>query len=418
MKFACLLLLGTTAFPVDGNAATHTGEAMLGQAGSISGTVLDSVTNQPLKSVIRAHDPIVGTTLAIAITGGDGTYVLSGLAVGDYLVSAKSAGEQSHFAEVYDDNACMESCTTAEILGGAMVTVMAGNDSAGIDFLLDPLPTISGIVTSNGIDPIAGARVQFFDSSGLKIDATGAAGAGAYTISLFPRDYYLLADRPGFDAVVFDNIICADGCDPLVGTPVSLNSGAAVTNVNFILPPNQTTTILADPGLFDDQIGLVGTVDFEDIIAPDLFPVTSSQVEFSGPSEVLDQGLEPLDHAFWFGMNASAPNFLITNLGDSTDHIRFDLPEAAFAFSFYYVCFACDFLPFGTALQWRLFDSDNQEISMDTALLDFTFQPGLFLGIITDRRFHSVEISTNGGGNWFLDDVSWAPEDIFRNEFE
>jgi len=173
--------------------------------GSIAGTITDSVTNQP----------IVGAKVTAGccgqgdVTGEDGTYLISGLAAGDYTVKAMKCGEYA--MKAYPEP----------------VHVEEGQAVTGIDIALVPMGggggdgSISGTVYDKATNqPIAGARVT---TGGCHGKYAETAEDGTYTITdLADGAYTVRAMKTGYK--------CATYPDPVV-----IENGGAVTGIDFYL---------------------------------------------------------------------------------------------------------------------------------------------------------------------------------------
>jgi uncharacterized surface anchored protein len=142
-----------------------------------------------------------------ATTGDDGTYVISGLAAGDYTVKAMKCGQYA--MKAYPGS----------------VHVEEGQNVTGIDIALAPAGgsgegSISGTVydkTTNA--PIAGARVV----AGGCMHSAITADDGTYTISgLADGSYTVKAMKDGYK--------CSSYPDPVV-----IDDGGAVTGIEFYL---------------------------------------------------------------------------------------------------------------------------------------------------------------------------------------
>jgi uncharacterized surface anchored protein len=91
--------------------------ALAGGSGSISGTVYDKTTNEPIEGVKVIAGHCHGGRYAY--TNADGQYTITGLADGSYTVKAMKEG---YYCSVYPESVVIES-------GGAVT---------GIDFMLTP----------------------------------------------------------------------------------------------------------------------------------------------------------------------------------------------------------------------------------------------------------------------------------------
>ena len=183
-------------------SAATTPKAVLG-TGSIAGTITDSVTGQP----IAGAKVTVGCCGQGVLTGGDGTYIITGLAAGDYTVKAMKCGE--YVMKAYP--------TPVHVADGQAVT--------GINIALAPMGgggtgSISGTVYDKGSGkPIAGAKV----CAGCCGRCALTADDGTYTISgLADGSYTVKACKAEYQCSTYPQ-------------PVVIQGGGAVTGIDFHL---------------------------------------------------------------------------------------------------------------------------------------------------------------------------------------
>jgi hypothetical protein len=207
----------------------------LDKGGSISGTVTDSVSTSTLQGVaVLIYDP-EGHYLFTRYSGSDGTYATTiGLVPGNYF--ARTANSIGYVDELWDDIACMPSCT---ILDGTPIVVGAGEDVTGIDFAIDPGASISGTVTDAATsDPIAGEEIEIYNSAGNWVTYADVAADGTYTShsglpagTFYARTY----SYSGYINEVYDNLPCLPICTPTSGTPIVLTTAENRMGIDFAL---------------------------------------------------------------------------------------------------------------------------------------------------------------------------------------
>ena len=192
--FACVTALSA--------ADISTGSLVLG-GGSIAGTITDSVTNEP----IAGAKVMAGCHGQNATTGEDGTYVIGGLAPGDYTVKAMKCG--AYAMKAYPEPVHVEDGPVTGI--DIALAPMGGGSGEG---------SISGTVYDDKThEPIAGAKVTA--GSCMKYDMT--AEDGTYTITgLADGSYTVKAMKSGYQ--------CGTYPDPVV-----IEDGGAVTGIDFYL---------------------------------------------------------------------------------------------------------------------------------------------------------------------------------------
>ena len=166
---------------IDGVASRA--DVALVAGGSISGRVL-APNGTPLASggtlmVSPASDRSVRDTYAVA---PDGTFTVTGLGPGSYVVSAVADGTLVTY---------WGSATTSPVDGAAAtpVTVSAGGTVAGVSIRLAPGASVSGRVTEGGA--AASGRVSVVDvSTGNPVGDTVIGATGSYTVGALPAGTY------------------------------------------------------------------------------------------------------------------------------------------------------------------------------------------------------------------------------------
>jgi|CXWL01.1.fsa_nt_gi protocatechuate 3,4-dioxygenase beta subunit len=146
-----------------------------------------------------------------------------------YLQAASSA----HYDEVFGGTRCEGSCDFAALATPVVLT--DSSDQGGLNFVLTPLPIVSGRVTDSvSHGPLAGVVISASTSSGTSVQATTGAD-GRYSLPL-PAGTYYLAAGPGPDHVrqVWTAIDSIPRYLVWRGTPLVVG-GANKGNVNFAL---------------------------------------------------------------------------------------------------------------------------------------------------------------------------------------
>jgi hypothetical protein len=168
---------------------TRTGvDASLSPGASLSGAVIDKQTNAPARGVQVTIEPTEGGESLTTTTGEDGSYSLSGLTPGKYLV-AFEPDEAQYLGQYYDE---------AEDAGSAnQVTVQAGADLDGIDAALVESATIYGEVRSAATgNPIDGAEISVQSTDGSVVRTATSGEDGSYSVTGLPSGSYTV----GFSA--------------------------------------------------------------------------------------------------------------------------------------------------------------------------------------------------------------------------
>lgn len=202
----------------------------LARGGSIQGTVKRAVGGTPIADVLIEVYDAQGSSMGTDYTAADGTFLVEGLAGGDHFVVARGSGLQS---ELFDDVACPFGCDPTT---GTPVHVQLGGTSGGIDFALDELGSISGMVTSTGA-PAPYVDIEVYRKDGSSFDPVGSTytdSTGSYQVAGLPSGTYALRtnDYDTYINEVYDDVAC---CSLSAGTPVAVALNAAVTGIDFDL---------------------------------------------------------------------------------------------------------------------------------------------------------------------------------------
>lgn len=153
--------------------------------GSISGTVTSVVGGVALGNiVVEAFAVGGGPALGSATTGmGLGTYTLSGLPAGDYVLSFTPLAAISPIIPEWYDGAATSAAATP-------VTVIGGQTTAGIDAVMTPGAQIYGTVTaaSDG-SQLEGITVDVLEGSAVIASAQSGATGNVYVSRIPPGEY-------------------------------------------------------------------------------------------------------------------------------------------------------------------------------------------------------------------------------------
>lgn len=164
--------------------ATRTGvDAALAAGAAIAGKVTDKQTHAPVPGVQVSIEPAEGAGQPVTTTTGvDGSYSLSGLLPGQYLV-AFEPNEAEYLDQYYDD---------AEGAGSANpVTLQAGSNVEGVDAALVESATVSGEVTAAKTgSPIGEAEVAVASTEGGVVRTATTGEDGSYSVTALPPGSY------------------------------------------------------------------------------------------------------------------------------------------------------------------------------------------------------------------------------------
>ncbi len=174
-----------------------------------------------------------GLEVGFGFTDSQGDYA-TGLDAGQYFVTTRTF---DHLDELYDDLPCEPSCDPTT---GTPVPVPAGGVTAGIDFELQRLGRIEGLVTDAGTLEVLFPTVSVYDTAGNFV-ASGSNGfGGPYVIpGLAAGTYFVTASAFDYRDELYDDLPCPGGvpagCDPTSGTPVVVQMDAVTSGIDFAL---------------------------------------------------------------------------------------------------------------------------------------------------------------------------------------
>lgn len=286
----CDFTTGTVVTVLPGAEASGVDFA-LDAGGIFTGTVTDSVTGLALTSggvsVFTPSGFLLGSTGIAA----DGSFAVTGLLPGSYLLGAGSAG---YSEQLYDRVPCFGGignfpyCKRSD---ATLVEVSAAETVPGLDFALDPLGSISGRIT----DAVSGAGVSdgtvlAVDFGGEVIDSADLEPDGTYVLDTLPAgSFYLLTSTAGFVDELYDDIVfrgfCSFDCDFSDGTPVAVGVGGAVVGIDFALDPQGEITGTVVDGSTGSPISSARVELFDaegEEVGFDKFTDASGSYRFSG----------------------------------------------------------------------------------------------------------------------------------------
>jgi 5-hydroxyisourate hydrolase-like protein (transthyretin family) len=205
----------------------------LQQLGSISGSVTDASTGAPLDHVDVKIYRSSGYYLKRVYTSEDGSYLIGGLADGTYYLVAE---EYDYLWQVFDGIDCGP--YECDPPSGTAVVISGYSSVESIDFALNPMGKISGIVTNTvtGL-PASGVLVTICRESGSVVDYRSTDNDGVYTSKpLVSGTYYVRTNDREYNNKLFDDIPC-DGCTVSSGTPISVSAAVVTSGIDFALIP-------------------------------------------------------------------------------------------------------------------------------------------------------------------------------------
>ena len=215
----------------------------LDQAGAISGTITDATDFSGIQNANVQVYTTGGVFITSTNTGVGGTYTLTGLGAGSYVIKISGPFNGIHIAKLYTTSPPGGvTCINCDVTGGAQVSVTLGSTATGISVALQRGGTITGTVTANaGGAPIVGLSVSVLNSTGGSVASATTNGAGVYSIGgLVAGTYYVRTNSsstlnfiPEIYAGVGNHVTCIS-CPVSSGTPLSVTLGASQT-ANFSL---------------------------------------------------------------------------------------------------------------------------------------------------------------------------------------
>jgi hypothetical protein len=246
--------------PVTVGATTSGRHFVLDRGGSISGTLIDAGTSQPVSGLVGV---VLGVDAApfslftmFVIANASGQFTARGLPAGSYRLYSNIP---NYVNEIYDGMACLGSCSAATAWStGTPVTVGPGMTITGRDFALSPGGVISGNVTDEMTSaPIFGVSVAVYALSlgqATLVRSASTTASGAYAVTGLPSGTYIAATQgpTNYRHEVFDNIPCPESSCPtsviLSGTPIAVAAGSTSSGRNFALSPRDAIrgTVIAE----------------------------------------------------------------------------------------------------------------------------------------------------------------------------
>jgi protocatechuate 3,4-dioxygenase beta subunit len=342
VAMSILLVIGAWTLFLAGPAAVAE-EAGPAAPGSIAGVVKD--TNGALLSAIevslyRQASYAAGSWIVIRSmrTQADGKYRFTVLPVGNYRIGATDP-QQMRPPLFYP---------TAPTIHKATDITVIGNQIDGIDLNFYPGGQITGVVTATaGVSLTTGSVSlhQEVKQQGMTywelVQSTPITPGGVYTFTnLSANSYRVCANGFGIALTAYE---CYDNVNDIRrSTPVTITSGATISNVNFVLGdlPNYSqisgrvtdlnNTPLADIAIYalgDDTPPFVRSAHAI-TLAPDATPVPPQ------PLPAPDGPLFPSNY-YYFTTTDSQGNYRFVNIAEGTYRLLFRDPTNAHAFEYY-----------------------------------------------------------------------------------
>lgn len=278
---------------------------------------------------------------------------------------------------------------------------LSASERVAVDF------EYAGLLVANGVCGLVGSTHLFTEQAGIQLPGPLAACE-----ILDPGDMTYATLNPSAEQLARSTD--SNGCAPMDTLEQCLPN--LLGQLSIAASVGLWSTSDADE--FQQRIGQVATVTFDDIPLGTLAPFSSNGVNFLWESLVtIDPPGSNLPYSFWFPDYAgSKPQFLITNrwyVGlnnpfDEGPNVR--LPHESNAIGFH---FSTMFAGCNEALQYDFYDQDGVIMASyrQQGCTDPAPTPVNFRGVATQQKFAAIAIRADpGASNWILDDLVYQPE--------
>lgn len=206
-----------------GQSNTNVG-AVLGDGGSISGTVTD-VGSTPLADICVSATPVGDGVGGGDTTVADGTYTIAGLDPGSYVVKFEDCTSSAHATEYYDD--------AADFAGADPVTVAREQDVPAVNAALQQNGSIKGTISGPSAEPLENICAVAFDAADSEVATDMTDQTGAYEITgLSPGSYrmhFVDCNDTGYVDEYYDDKATLASADPITVSAGAANSGNDAT---------------------------------------------------------------------------------------------------------------------------------------------------------------------------------------------
>ena len=227
-----------TPIAVELSSTTAGVDFALQRLGTISGTLTDAASGDPIISEYVIFWDAAGDRLQ-SRTNSSGFYQIEGLPTGMYFASTNT---DIFFDQLYDDLPCPDSgFGDCDPTAGTPIAVALNSTTAGIDFALQRLGSISGMLTEVATgNPIPYRYVEIWDPTGSYIGSSHTDPSGLYQVDrLQPGIYFATTNTPLHQDELYDDLPClgggSAGCDPTTGMPITVMLNATTAGIDFAL---------------------------------------------------------------------------------------------------------------------------------------------------------------------------------------
>jgi hypothetical protein len=197
---------------------------------TVSGTVRDAVSGDPLSTITIAIVTASGAYLSSGVSDRLGHYAVASVPPGTYF--ARSVNARGYVDERYNEVSCGACGVT-----GSTPIVVSSSDVSGIDFALSKGTYLSGSVTTRDGVGVTGAAVTFrsvADSSAQVRTFTSGAG---FAIALPPGSYRVNTEPfAGLNQKLFRDVTCTDvSCSNTSGAETIVVGATDLGGIDFAL---------------------------------------------------------------------------------------------------------------------------------------------------------------------------------------
>ena len=243
-----------TPVTVTGTSAVTGIDTLLARTGSLAGTVTDEDDGRALGGICVRAFGSAGEGFAEAITGDDGSYVVEGLAAGDYVVLLSDCGEPfTHRDELYDD-IVLDGTTEPQ---PTEVAVRAGERTGGIDAALLEGGALQGTVTAAhtgrpqplvcvGLYPGSSAQATDATVTGIDEQTFEPTAEGSFVLGGVAPGTYALSynadacgEDDGYDVTWYDGAATREGA-----TPLTVAKGQVEGGLDGLVTPRPSTSFV------------------------------------------------------------------------------------------------------------------------------------------------------------------------------
>ncbi len=211
------------------SANTSNIDAALATGVSISGTVIDAATDNPIPQIqVNAHNAATDEYVGSALTESDGTYVIAGLPVGSYDIWFNASNDPNYLTEWFNDQPTQGTADP--------VTISLGGPAIDIDAALTPRGRISGTVEAPPSGALTGVCVTGADAAtGIPFETSAAGGTGNYLLMSVPASTPVTVSFDDCGIGEWVDVWWDDAVAVASATEIVLSQGELRTGIDVIM---------------------------------------------------------------------------------------------------------------------------------------------------------------------------------------